>query len=61
MKITYSQGFRKEIVALHCPKCGERVKSVGLDPEKCKIEGLSCVCKRCGYILLVSAESEKTK
>ncbi len=61
MKITYSPSERKEIVKILCPQCGERVKSIGLDPENCHVEGLSCNCKRCHYLFEIRANSIKIK
>lgn len=39
----------------YCPKCGEKVHGMGF-AEGARIEGLSCVCKRCGELFLISVE-----
>lgn len=57
MEITYLPSERKEVVKIHCPECGERVRNVGLDPENCNLEGLSCRCKRCRNLFTVRAQS----
>lgn len=59
MEITYSPSKKMEIVRIHCPECGERVRNVGLDPDNCNLEGLSCRCKRCRNLFTVSAKSNK--
>lgn len=58
MEITYSKSDRKDIVRIHCPECGERVRNIGLDPEKCNLEGLSCRCKRCRNFFTVKAKAK---
>ena len=47
------------IVGIFCPECGERVRNVGLDPEKSKIENLPCRCKRCHNYFAITAGPTK--
>lgn len=61
MEITYLPSERKEIVSIHCPDCGQRVKSVGIDPDNCNIDGLSCVCKRCHKLFAIRTSSSTKK
>lgn len=61
MRITYQPSRRMEIVQIHCPECGERVRHIGLDPENCNVEGLNCHCKRCHHLFKVNAQSINNK
>lgn len=61
MKITFQKIKRStEVQAIHCPVCGERVRSVVLLPG-CNITGLSVKCKRCGKMNSVEAHDDKIK
>lgn len=57
MKITYNPSPPATIHPIHCPKCGERVKRVGLDYDNCSIRGLKISCNRCKHRFELNAES----
>jgi predicted RNA-binding Zn-ribbon protein involved in translation (DUF1610 family) len=46
---------REEVTRICCPKCGEKVKQIGL-LKNSKIDGLTFVCKKCSLPWAVKTE-----